>query len=156
MRHYETIFIISPDIAEEDTQAVMDRYQGILTQAGGFVAKVDPWGRRKLAYEVKGHGKGFYVLFDYGATPEAVTEMERNFKIDDAVIRFLTVKQSDDFDLAAAQAAQEAQEAQAAEPAAEPAAEAEPSAEPAGQAEAETQKEPGEPEAAAETAEAKE
>jgi small subunit ribosomal protein S6 len=155
MRHYETIFIISPDIAEEDTQAVMDRYQGILTQAGGFLAKVDPWGRRKLAYEVKGHGKGFYVLFDYGATPEAVTEMERNFKIDDAVIRFLTVKQSDNFDLAAAQAAQEAQ---AAEPSTEPAAQAEPAAEaePAAQAEPETEEEPGEPEAAAETAEAKE
>jgi small subunit ribosomal protein S6 len=144
MRHYETIFIISPDIAEEDTQAVMDRYAGILTDGGGFLAKVDPWGRRKLAYEVKGHGKGFYVLFDYGAAPEAVAEMERNFKIDDAILRFLTVKQSDEFDLEAARAAQEA----AAETPAEQAAEAAP----------ETPAEPAEApaEAPAETTEAKE
>jgi small subunit ribosomal protein S6 len=144
MRHYETIFIISPDIAEEDTQAMMDRYAGILTDGGGFLAKVDPWGRRKLAYEVKGHGKGFYVLFDYGAAPEAVAEMERNFKIDDAVLRFLTVKQSDEFDLEAARAAQEAAPEAPAEQAAEAAAE--------------TPSEPAEApaEAPAETTEAKE
>jgi small subunit ribosomal protein S6 len=148
MRHYETIFIISPDIAEEDTQAVMDRYAGILTDGGGFLAKVDPWGRRKLAFEVKGHGKGFYVLFDYGATPEAVAEMERNFKIDDAVLRFLTVKQSDEFDLEAARAAQEAAAEAPAETPAEQAAEAAP----------ETPAEPAEApaEAPAETTEAKE
>jgi len=113
MRHYETIFIINPDISEEDTEAVIERYAGILAEGDSFMAKVDKWGRRRLAYPIKGRGKGFYVLFDYGALPEPVAEMERNFKIDDNVMRFLTVKQDDFFDLEAAQAAQAAaQEAQ--------------------------------------------
>jgi small subunit ribosomal protein S6 len=104
MRHYETLFIISPELPEEDTAGVVDKFSGILSEAGANLAKVDNWGRRRLAYEVKKFNKGYYVLFEYGATPEAVAEMERNFKIDENVIRYLTVKKSDQFDAAAAAA----------------------------------------------------
>ncbi|MGD8561248.1 MAG: 30S ribosomal protein S6 [Desulfarculaceae bacterium] len=110
MRHYETLFIISPDLPEEDTTGVMDKFTGILSEAGANVAKVDNWGRRRLAYEVKKFTKGYYVLFEYGATPEAVAEMERNFKIDENVIRYLTVKISDHFDAEAAAARAAAEE----------------------------------------------
>jgi len=114
MRHYETIFIISPELSEDETGAVVEKFSGILTDAGAVMVKVENWGRRRLAYEVKKFNKGYYVLFDYGAEPAAVTEMERNFKIDERVIRFLTVKQSDEFDAeaikAAAEAAREEQE----------------------------------------------
>ena len=119
MRHYETLFIINPDISDEETDALVEKYTGILSDRGAFVGKVDKWGRRRLAYEVKKFNKGFYVLFDYGASPEAVAEMERNFKIDDNVIRFLTVKKDDAYDLEAAKAAKEAEEAQKAQAAQE-------------------------------------
>lgn len=98
MRHYETIFIITPELTEEDTAPVVEKFSGILTDAGAALAKVEHWGRRRLAYTVKKFNKGYYVLFEYGADPEAVLEMERNFKIDDHVIRFLTVKKADVFD----------------------------------------------------------
>ncbi len=114
MRHYETLFIISPEVSEDDIDRLLDRYVGILEERGGFVAKVDKWGRRRLAYEVKKFRKGYYVLFDYGAEPPAVAEMERNFKIDEKVIRYLTVKQDDHFDLEAAKAARQAAEEEAA------------------------------------------
>lgn len=107
MRHYETIFIISPELSEDETGAVVEKFSGILTDAGAVMVKVENWGRRRLAYEVKKFNKGYYVLFDYGAEPAAVTEMERNFKIDERVIRFLTVKQDDEFDPEAIKAAAE-------------------------------------------------
>jgi small subunit ribosomal protein S6 len=125
MRHYETLFIINPEISDEETDAVVEKYSSLLTEGGAFIGLVDKWGRRRLAYTVKKFNKGFYVLFDYGSSPEAVAEMERNFKIDDNVIRFLTVKQADDYDVEAAKAALEAKAAKRAEAEAEAAQKAE-------------------------------
>ena len=114
MRHYETIFIVHPDLTEEDTTAVVDKFRGILEDGGGFLVKEDHWGRRRLAYTVKKLNKGYFVLFEYGAEAPVVTEMERNFKIDEQVIRYLTVKLSDNFDQQAmAQAKAEAEAAKA-------------------------------------------
>ncbi len=125
MRHYETLFIINPDLNEEDTQATVEKFAGILAEGGATMAKVDLWGRRRMAYEVKKFNKGFFVLFDYGADPAAVAEMERNFKIDERVIRFLSVKKEDVFDLEAIERARLEAEAKAAQRAAQAAAEAE-------------------------------
>jgi len=114
MRHYETIFIVHPELTEEDTTAVVDKFRGILEDGGGFLVKEDHWGRRRLAYTVKKLNKGYFVLFEYGADSSAVAEMERNFKIDEQVIRYLTVKVSDSFDQQAmAQAKAEAEAAKA-------------------------------------------
>jgi small subunit ribosomal protein S6 len=125
MRHYETIFIVHPDLTEEDTTAVVDKFRGILEDGGGFLVKEDHWGRRRLAYTVKKLNKGYFVLFEYGAEAPAVTEMERNFKIDEQVIRYLTVKLSDNFDQQAmAQAKAEAEAAKAEAEAAKAEAEA--------------------------------
>lgn len=114
MRHYETLFIINPDLTEEETTATVEKFAAILTDAGCTMVKVDHWGRRRLAYEVKKFSKGYYVLFEYGALPETVAEMERNFKIDERVIRFLTVKKEDLFDAEAVAKAQAEAEAKAA------------------------------------------
>ena len=125
MRHYETVFIINPELSEEDTQATVEKFTGILDAGGATLVKLDLWGRRRLAYEVKKFSKGFFVLMDYGADPSAVDEMERNFKIDERVIRFLTVKKNDVFDLDAIARAEEEAKAKAAQRAAQAAAEAE-------------------------------
>ncbi|MBU0513286.1 MAG: 30S ribosomal protein S6 [Proteobacteria bacterium] len=98
MRRYETVFIVHPDLNEEETKAAVDRYRQILEQQQALVVKVDVWGRRSLAYLIRKQSKGVYVLFEYGADPEAVFELERNFKIDEQILRFLTVLVSDKFD----------------------------------------------------------
>ncbi len=113
MRHYETIFIIHPELGEEETEEVIQRYQSMLEERNAFMVKVDKWGRRKLAYVVKKQSKGYYVLFEYGSGPEAIAEMERNFKIDESVIRYLTVKLEDEFDKEAAAKARAEAEAKA-------------------------------------------
>jgi small subunit ribosomal protein S6 len=128
MRHYETLFIINPEMSDEEIDAVVEKYTGLLSESGAFIGAVDKWGRRRLAYTVKKFNKGFYVLFDYGASPEAVAEMERNFKIDDHVIRFLTVKQGEDYDVEAAKAALEARAAKRAQAAADAAGDDDPNA----------------------------
>ena len=114
MRHYETLFIINPELTEEDTTAVVEKFSGILTDRGATMVKTDLWGRRRLAFIVKKFNKGFYVLFEYGADPAAVEEMERIFKIDEQILRFLTVKKSDEFDAEAVARAQAEAEARAA------------------------------------------
>jgi small subunit ribosomal protein S6 len=172
MRYYETLFIVTPEIAEEEVTPVIEKFSGILTDHGAIMAKIDNWGRRRLAYEVKKFNKGYYVLFEYGSEPEGVAEMERNFKIDEQVIRFLTVKKGDEFDPetmiqepepeepepeeapAEEPAAEEAaaEEAPAEEPAAEEAAAEEAPAEEAASEEAAAEQAPAE-EAPAESAE---
>jgi len=94
MRHYETLFIINPELTEEDITITVDKFSNILTGRGAMIGKVDLWGRRKMAYEINKFSKGYFVLFDYGATPEVVIEIERNFKIDENIIRFLTIKKT--------------------------------------------------------------
>lgn len=98
MRHYETIFIIDPELPEDECSAVVEKFKGILEKDGSEMVKVDLWGRRRLAYQVKKYTKGFFVLLEYGAKPAVVDELERNFKIDERVIRFLSVKLGDVFD----------------------------------------------------------
>lgn len=117
MRHYETIFIVHPELSEEDTAACVEKFRGLLEKDGAFIVKEDHWGRRRLAYTVKKHNKGYFVLMEYGANGDAVDEMERNFKIDEQVIRYLTVKLADSFDeeaMAQLKAEQEAAKAAAA------------------------------------------
>lgn len=98
MRHYETLFIIHPDLTEEESVAVAEEFAAILTDHDAVMVKVDHWGRRTLAYVVKKQKKGYYVLFEYGSEAEGVAEMERRFKIDERIIRYLTVKLDDEFD----------------------------------------------------------
>ncbi len=101
MRRYETIFIVPADLLEDETNALIDRYRSLFIKNKGIVVKVEKWGKRKLAYEIKKQIRGFYVLMDLVSEHAAVTELERNFKIDDKILKFLTVKKADQVDLAA-------------------------------------------------------
>jgi len=107
MRHYETIFIVNPDLSEEDHAQTVERYQDILTSQGvATLLLTDDWGRRRLAYEINGFSKGNYVLLEHTASSGTITEMERNMRLDDKVLRFLTIKKADEFDEEAFQARQ--------------------------------------------------
>ncbi len=94
MRIYETLFIIRPDIPEEEIDGLVDPLKGVITGSGGAVDKVDKWGKRKLAYKVRKYREGFYVLLQF-STPQAaetVKELERRLRVSDEVIKFLTVR----------------------------------------------------------------
>jgi len=140
MRRYETIFIIRPTIAEDDITGIIEKVNSIIEGDGGTFIRVDKWGLKKLAYLIKKESQGYYVYVDYAGMPASVKEMERIFRIDDRVLKYLTVKLADSCDPDAIKEllAQEEQAAEASTAVAE--AETEPSAEaPAVAAEAETE-----------------
>lgn len=95
MRRYETISIIRPGAGENEIDAIIERTDGIIRDHGGEVIQVDKWGQRKLAYLIKKEQQGYYVYTEYAGTPEAVNEMERIFRIDDTILKYLTVKLQD-------------------------------------------------------------
>ena len=92
MRKYEIIFILDPDLEEEQAQSLVEKVKGIITQANGEVLKVEDWGKRKLAYEVKKKTKGHYILIHFLGSPALLSELERNFRVMDAVIKFQSVR----------------------------------------------------------------
>jgi small subunit ribosomal protein S6 len=91
LKRYEVIVIVKSDLTEEDLSAIMDRSSNIITERKGVIAKAEKWGKRRLAYEINKQKDGFYVFIDYAGDGSIVTEMERNFKIDDRVLKFMTV-----------------------------------------------------------------
>jgi small subunit ribosomal protein S6 len=100
-REYETIFILRPDTNQDGIQLVNTRVRGVIDQMGGKLMKLDNWGKRKLAYEVKKQLKGIYLYWQYLGTSGVVEEIERNLRMLDTVIRYYTVKVDEDIDPAA-------------------------------------------------------
>ena len=91
MRRYETIIILDPDISEDGRAPVFDRISDTISQGNGFLVLRDDWGNRKLAYEIKKKPRGFYTRFDFCGTGTIVDEIERFCRIDDRVMKYLTV-----------------------------------------------------------------
>lgn len=91
MKRYETIVILDPDLSEDQRQPVFDRIGEIIPQQGGQLVKVEDWGVRKLAYEIKKKPRGYYALIDFCGGGPLVSEVERFFKIDDRVMKYMTV-----------------------------------------------------------------
>jgi small subunit ribosomal protein S6 len=92
MRIYEELFIAKPDAPDEEVDAFIEQMKGTVTTAGGTVDKVEKWGKRKLAYRVDRYREGAYVLFQFTSGPEIVKEFERRLRVNDMVIKFLTVR----------------------------------------------------------------
>ena len=93
MRDYELLYIIKTELSEEQTQAVIDRYVGILEGEGATVEKVDKWGKRKLAYTIdKKYTDGFYVLVNFKGEANAVDEVDRLMKIDENLLRHMITR----------------------------------------------------------------
>jgi small subunit ribosomal protein S6 len=92
MRRYETIFIASPVLTEEQVDDLVRNFEGIIAEQGGELLKTDKWGRKKLAYEVQKFSEGYYTLFEMNAGPSLIAELERRFRNHDSVIKFLSVR----------------------------------------------------------------
>jgi small subunit ribosomal protein S6 len=99
MRRYETFVIIDPDISQDQRNPLIERVEELITQMDGFLAFTDDWGERKLAYEIRKKGRGYYVRFDYCALPALVDEIERFFRIDDRALKYMTVLLDKEADL---------------------------------------------------------
>jgi small subunit ribosomal protein S6 len=99
MRRYETIFIVDPDLSGEEHAPLFERLKLLFSQLGGFLVSIDEWGLRKLAYEIKKKTRGYYVRLDYCGTGALINEIERFFRIDDRVLKYLTVLLAEDVDL---------------------------------------------------------
>jgi small subunit ribosomal protein S6 len=91
MRRYETIIIIDPDLSDEKREPVLKKVKDVIEQQSGYLAFVDAWGARKLAYEIKKKDRGYYVRFDFCGTGTVIDEIERLFRIDDRVLKYMTV-----------------------------------------------------------------
>jgi small subunit ribosomal protein S6 len=120
LRRYETVIIVPADLPDDEITGLSDRYKGIIASHHGWVMKIEKWGKRKLAYEIRKHNRGFYMLIDFAGQSAVVAELERNLKIDDKILKFMTVKKDDQVVLEDLQ-----KELAAASPAAAVAAEAE-------------------------------
>jgi len=92
MRIYENLFIVKPDATEEEIDHLVEQMSKSVTTAGGTIDKVDKWGKRRLAYKVDKHREGNYVLMQFTADSSAVKEFERRLRVQDVVIKFLTVR----------------------------------------------------------------
>ena len=99
MRRYETFVIVDPDISEEQRTPIIERTIDLIIKENGLTVKVDEWGMRKLAYEIKKKPRGYYVRLDFCGTAAIVDEMERFFRIDDRVMKYMTVLLDKDVDL---------------------------------------------------------
>jgi small subunit ribosomal protein S6 len=91
MRRYETFIILDPDLTAEQRLPVIDRVRDILTQMSGFLIRIDEWGSRKLAYTIAKKERGYYVRFDFCGTGQLVNEMERFCRIDERVLKHMSV-----------------------------------------------------------------
>lgn len=92
MPFYESVFIARQDIAAPQAEALADTFTSIIEAQGGKVTKRENWGLRNLAYKVKKNRKGHYVLFNIDGPPAAISEMERNMRIHEDVLRYMTVR----------------------------------------------------------------
>ena len=92
MRRYETIFIASPVLTDEQVDDLVRNFEGIIAEQGGELLKTDKWGRKKLAYEVQKFSEGYYTLFEMNAGPTLIAELERRFRNNDAVIKYMSVR----------------------------------------------------------------
>ena len=104
MRHYETTYILRPNLGEEQFTEIIDRTNAIVTNDGGAIICLDRWGIKRLAYEINREIQGYYVYMNFAAPGKTVDEIERIFRIDDRALRYLTVKLGDSMDAEAIEA----------------------------------------------------
>lgn len=98
MRHYETIYIINPNLAEDDYHEIIEKFRSQIEQQKGIVIKTQEWGKQTLAYLIKKFDKGYYILIEFCAEQELIATLERSLKLDDKILKFQTVKLADKVD----------------------------------------------------------
>ncbi|MCL5045128.1 MAG: 30S ribosomal protein S6 [Deltaproteobacteria bacterium] len=139
MRRYETVFVLRPSLAADQTEALVKRFPEILAGNGAELFELDRWGVRDLAYRIKSDSRGYFVRLDYAGSGAAVAELERNLKLADDVLRYLTVLVDRDVDPAAVRSQIEASRKAAPAAKEEPQAPGGPAQEPSASGQAHTE-----------------
>lgn len=93
MNNYETVFILTPVLSDAQMKEAVEKFKNLLTEQGAEIVNEEDWGLRKLAYTIDKKTTGFYTFLEFNAEPTVIDKLEVNFRRDERVIRFLTVKQ---------------------------------------------------------------
>jgi len=93
MNNYETVFILTPVLSDAQMKEAVEKFKTLLTDQGAEIVNEEDWGLRKLAYPIDKKTTGFYTFLEFNADPSVIDKLEVNFRRDERVIRFLTVKQ---------------------------------------------------------------
>jgi small subunit ribosomal protein S6 len=93
LRKYEVVYVLRPDLDEEKNASLIERFKVLIESQGGEILKIDKWGKRRLAYEVKDLREGVYIIVHMNAEPKVATELDRVFKITDEVLRHIIVRE---------------------------------------------------------------
>ena len=92
MNHYETVFILTPVLSDVQMKEAVEKFKKVLTDANAEILNEENWGLRKLAYPIDKKSTGFYQLIEFAGEAELINTLETQFRRDERVIRFLTVK----------------------------------------------------------------
>lgn len=106
-RRYETLMIFNAELGTEGTDALVQKVRDYITQESGRILKTERWGLRDLAFELKGHRKGYYLLLEYAGLPRVGTEFDRKLNLIDSIVKFQTVKLAEEIDPASLPEAEE-------------------------------------------------
>ena len=91
MNEYESVIIINPNCTEEAVKALESKYTGLIN-TNGKIESVENVGKKRLAYEIKRNKEGIYMIINFEAKPDLIAELERNYRIDDDILKFITIK----------------------------------------------------------------
>ena len=92
MNQYETVFILTPVLSDEQTKEAVAKFKGILTEGGAEILNEEMWGLKKLAYPIEKKSTGFYAMLEFKADPQLISKLEVNYRRDERVLRYITVK----------------------------------------------------------------
>ncbi len=92
LNQYETVFILTPVLSENQMKEAVEKFKGFLTSNGANIVNEEQWGLRKLAYPIEGKTTGFYALLEFQAEPKVIAQLETQYRRDEKVIRYLTTK----------------------------------------------------------------
>ena len=92
MNHYETVFILTPVLSEQQMKEAVEKFKKVLTDNGSAIVNEENWGLRKLAYPIQKKSTGFYTLIEFDAEPNVIAKLETAFRRDEKVLRFLTFR----------------------------------------------------------------
>ena len=95
MREYELVFIVTPEFDETATAEIVEKVKGWITDTGGSIENFEEWGRQKLAYLIQNYKEGQYYLLNIKLEPTAVATLERNFRLQESILRYLIVNQDE-------------------------------------------------------------
>jgi len=98
MKYYETLYILSPDLPNEEYDSLAQKFSDVVNRSGGVSVKVSMWGKRLLAYGIQKFDRGFFILFRYCGNSSTVLELVREMRLDERLLKFQTIKLSDDED----------------------------------------------------------